>query len=250
MASALYTDYYQLNEAGRQRVMALLSQNPSMPMNVPQVVEQLPGADLQPIVRGPDANLDRAIYYWQNKLRTDPNDFLEPLRKFEGEWTPNGRDDDADAVSKAIKELESRMTNRLPALEWNEGLNLAAKDHCQDLGPTGMLGHFGTDQSSPFDRISRYGKPGWWRGENLMFMDTKIPVRESVLDREAKNIVMKLFVDEGLAGRPSRHRMLNPEFKMVGIYTCPHKKDGSRSMTVIDYAGTLETNEATKQGVM
>ena len=136
------------------------------------------------------------------------------------------------------------------ALEWNEGLNLAAKEHCNDLGPQGLRGHFGTDESSPFDRISKYGKPGWWRGENLRFgVNALKGMTADEADKEALRIVLSLFIDEGLAGRPSRHRMLNQEFNLVGIYSCPHK-NADAAMTVIDYAGTLKLNENTRQGVM
>lgn len=44
--------------------------------------------------------------------------------------------------------------------------------------------------------------------------------------------------------------MLNPEFKMVGILSCPHGKNTDRIMTVIDYAGTYALNENARQGVM
>ena len=77
------------------------------------------------------------------------------------------------------------------ALEWNEGLNLAAKEHCDDLGPKGLQGHFGTDESSPFDRISKYGKPGWWRGENLTFRGKPLSgMTKEEADKEALRIVL------------------------------------------------------------
>ena len=43
-------------------------------------------------------------------------------------------------IQKAIEELDRSKNRQLPALEWNEGLNLAAKDHCDDLGPQGLRG--------------------------------------------------------------------------------------------------------------
>lgn len=78
---------------------------------------------------------------------------------------------ESSAVSKAVTALKKiiKSGKTLPAMDWSESLNLAARDHCNDLGKQGLYGHFGTDESSPFDRISKYGKPGWWRGENLSF---------------------------------------------------------------------------------
>ena len=169
------------------------------------------------------------------------------LEDYSATWTEKN---EPSALEKALEALKALGTRTLPALDWNEGLNLAAKDHCDDLGPKGLFGHFGTNESSPFDRISNYGTPGWWRGENLSFNEEKIPTDPEEVDNQAKKIVMRLFIDEGLAGRPSRHRMLNPEFKLVGIHTCPHREDGSKSMSVIDYAGSLETNQNTANGVL
>jgi len=125
---------------------------------------------------------------------------------------------------------------------------LAAKDHCDDLGKKGLRGHFGSDASSPFDRISIYGKPGWWRGENISYNEVTVPMSNEEVDDMAREIVLKMFIDEGLAGRPSRHRLLNPEFDLVGIYSCAHRS--TKSMTVIDYSGTLDLNDHAKQGVM
>lgn len=135
----------------------------------------------------------------------------------------------------------------MPALEWNEGLNLSAKSHCDDLGPLGLIGHFGSNESSPYDRILKFGEPGWWRGENLSYNDFSVSTDENV-DDKAKDLVLKMFVDAGWAGRPNRSRMLNPEFNLVGIYSCEHKQSGAldRSMTVLDYSGTLKTNDNTK----
>ena len=62
----------------------------------------------------------------------------------------------------------------MSAYEWNEGLNLSAKKHCEDIGGKGLIGHFGTDESSPFNRISEFGKPNWWRGENLVYRDNNL----------------------------------------------------------------------------
>jgi len=201
---------------------------------------------LRPLVRGVDAQFDKAIYYWQNKLRTDPGQLIEALAKFEA--TFNSTSTEPEAVTKALEALEAIKDEGLAALEWSEALNLAAKDHCDDIGPKGLSGHFGTDKSSPFDRIKRFGKPGWWRGENLAFNNSgSLPHSNEDVDQLAKEVVMSMFIDEGVAGRPNRSRMLNPEFKLVGIYSCPHKDN---SMSVLNYAGTVEENDRTKQGVM
>ena len=55
-----------------------------------------------------------------------------------------------------------------------------------------------------------------------------------------------MFIDEGIAGRPNRARMVNPEFKKVGIISCPQNLN---SLTVIDYAGTIEPNDNTREAI-
>lgn len=127
---------------------------------------------------------------------------------------------------------------------------MAAKDHCDDIGPTDTFGHFGSDESSPFDRISRYGKPGWWRGENLWRRTLPIDLSGEDVDKIARDTVLGLFIDDARAGRPNRHRLLNPEFKMVGIYSCGWRSNQAQSITVVDYAGSLKLNSEATQGVM
>ena len=128
----------------------------------------LNGQFASPVVRGDNYELDRAIYYWSNKLRTEPKngELLSTLEAL-GDPTTGMIEEETGSVKNAIAALKAAGDRTLSGLEWNEGLNLAAKDHCDDIGPTDTFGHFGSDESTPFDRISRYGKPGWWRGENL-----------------------------------------------------------------------------------
>jgi len=68
MTSILYTDYFQLNDTGKERVTDLVKQKPVNP----KVQVLLEGSSMSPIVSGKNAKLDKAIYEWQNKLRTDP----------------------------------------------------------------------------------------------------------------------------------------------------------------------------------
>jgi len=242
MTSILYTDYFSLNNEGKNKISMMLQSNPPVLPSGPEII---PSTQVRPLVRGVDAALDKAIYYWQNKLRTDPSELIESLTKFEADF--NSTSTEPKAVTKALEALKLIKEEGLPALEWSEALNLAAKEHCNDIGPKGLVGHFGTDKSSPFDRIKRFGKPGWWRGENLSFNTFGVPADKKDVDKLAKEVVMTMFIDEGVAGRPNRSRMLNPEFKLVGIYSCPHKDN---SMSVLNYAGSIEENDRTTQGVM
>jgi uncharacterized protein YkwD len=49
---------------------------------------------------------------------------------------------------EAIEEI--RKAKPISALAWSDGLALAAHDHCNDSGPKGRTGHYGSDGSDPF----------------------------------------------------------------------------------------------------
>jgi uncharacterized protein YkwD len=46
-------------------------------------------------------------------------------------------------VEHAIHRVETQ--SGVEALEWNDCLALAARDHCLETGPLGMVGHMGVD---------------------------------------------------------------------------------------------------------
>jgi uncharacterized protein YkwD len=64
----------------------------------------------------------------------------------------------------------------------------------------------GSDGSSLYDRINRYGKAGWYRDEALTFEG-----------KTAKDIVMDLYVSEF---EPNRRSVMHPNYKKVGVFTC------------------------------
>ena len=61
MASALYTDKYDLNAKGKARLDTLTNRNPDQNTGT---MPDMPGTYIKPIVRSTKPELDRAIYYW------------------------------------------------------------------------------------------------------------------------------------------------------------------------------------------
>ena len=83
------------------------------------------------------------------------------------------------------------------------------------MGPKGLTGHSGTDGSSPFDRMNRYGKWGGTAGENIAYGDSN-----------GKEYMVQLYIDDGVANRGHRVNILTPGFKLTGRAVCSHKGYG------------------------
>ena len=62
---------------------------------------------------------------------------------------------------------EIRTASGLPPLQLSAQLNAAAKTHSIDMAKQQRPWHFGSDGSSPLDRVARTGYPGQMLGENI-----------------------------------------------------------------------------------
>jgi uncharacterized protein YkwD len=121
-----------------------------------------------------------------------------------------------------------RNAQARPALGLSEGLCQAAADHCRDQAG-GATGHTGSDRSSPGRRISRYGV---WQGgcaENIAYGQ-----------RNAREIVLALIIDDGVRGRGHRKNFFNSTFNVAGAAYGRHARFGS--VCDIDFAGAYLDN--------
>jgi uncharacterized protein YkwD len=128
------------------------------------------------------------------------------------------------AVEEALKALEAHARRPTKALDWEDGMWFGSFDHCADCGPKGVMGHTGTDGSSPFDRMDRYGSWLSTAGENIAYGPND-PIE----------IVMGLFIDDGVPGRGHRTNILKPDFGVTAVSTCCHSYYSNQA--VIAYAG-------------
>lgn len=60
-----------------------------------------------------------------------------------------------------------RQAAGLGQVQLNAQLNAAAATHARDMSIQNRPWHFGSDGSSPLDRVARVGYPGQMRGENI-----------------------------------------------------------------------------------
>ena len=110
-------------------------------------------------------------------------------------------------------------------------MDKGCRDHVADLGPDGLTGHYGTDGSSPFDRMNRYGEWLQTAGENLAYSDSS----------NGESYIMQLFVDDGVAGRGHRTNIMKADFGVTGVAIGTHKTYGYQ--VCIGYAGDYEDAE-------
>src|SRR5205823_4090054 len=121
-------------------------------------------------------------------------------------------------------------TNLQP-LKFSSSMSAAARLHVMQQGILGGIGHRGTDDSQPWDRMARFGKWVGCAGENISYGQ-----------RSAREIVCALIVDDGVRGRGHRKNIFNREFAIAGVATGTHARFGS--MCVIDFAGGFVENPA------
>lgn len=184
--------------------------------------------------------LEREIFQEMNAARTRPQEYaalLEQLRPhFKGNvYQPPGRpafvtQEGARALDDAIAFL--RRARPVAALGVSKGMCLGANVHVKDQGPKGLTGHKGTDGSLCEQRLGRFGNPVGGVGENLSFGNDT-----------ARERVINLLIDDGVANRGHRQRLLSPDFKVGGVSCGDHSQFGT--MCVITLAGGFNDVAAT-----
>ena len=94
---------------------------------------------------------------------------------------------------------ELRAARGVAPVELNSQLNAAAQTHSRDMSVQNRPWHFGSDGSSPLDRVSRTGYTGNFLGENISeTFETELETlsawmeqpdtREVILNPDARNV--------------------------------------------------------------
>jgi len=170
-----------------------------------------------------------------NLARTDPaayakiveewREYYRGRRRFLPGRRPVWTNEGVEAVEEAMRFLLVQAP--VPPLVASQGLSKAARDHVRDSGPNGGMGHIGSDESEPADRVNRYGK--WYRrvGENITYGGYS-----------ARELIIRLIIDDGIEDRGHRRNIFNPQYRMAGVSFGDHRS--YRTMCVITYAADFE----------
>ena len=180
--------------------------------------------------------MERETFMYLNDVRTSPERYADHLRDLEERpgWPTRPESKSASARSEertGTDETVPSLRNREPPppFKVSKGLSLAARDLVQDLGPKGLSGHKGSDGSSLFERMTRYGQ---WEGKTVEILTYRY--------KEADAVVTGLLTDRTPTGRADRESLFDKDYVIAGISCGTHKTYGT--MCAIIFAQRYKEN--------
>jgi hypothetical protein len=184
------------------------------------------------------STVETEIFTALNGLRTDPNVYAAEIDSRLEDFTDEFYHTSGDKVTKddliTVQRI-ARAQEPLSGLTWNDGLALAAKDHCRDIGLKGEVSGIGTDGSTYESRLERYGQHGDMDSQTIVYQ------RPS-----AKEIMLQLLFEE--VPHPYGHaNVWNGYFTYAGVGACWHSTLGN--MVVILYADDFTLNDEARRRV-
>jgi uncharacterized protein YkwD len=178
---------------------------------------------------------EREVVLEIQRIRSHPKEYAAYLRALGRYFTgtlwrlpnrvPLRTQEGAAALDEAVRFLETVTPISTP-MTFSEGLHRAARDHVLDQGPTGLLGHGGTDGTSFVQRASRHGLRGALMGEVINY-GPETP----------RMTILQLVIDDGVEGRGHRKTLFNPDFRTAGAAIGFHRDYDA--MTVVDLADSF-----------
>lgn len=173
-----------------------------------------------------------------NLARTDPAGYAEFIKDYKRYYvgnliriagqTPIRTQEGVTAVDEAIEFLEN--AGSCLTLRVSKGLSRAAEDHVEDQSPSGETGHQGSDNSSPLQRMLRYGEIRGGYGENIAYGEYN-----------ARQVVMQLIIDDGVPDRGHRENIFTCDFRVVGLHCGAHHRYGT--MCVMNFATSYKEKD-------
>lgn len=188
-------------------LLVLASAQPLTPLSFAQATKESP--------------LVQEVLTALNTLRSNPSSFVPKLAAYRTYMRTRAKN--TAALDAAVKEATDRLSSEkaLPVLNMLGGLWMAARDHASDITRNGVLGHTGTDASTPAQRVKKY--------VSLPSIGEVVTYGFSTADL----ILASFIVDQDTPDRGHRENLLNGKFTMVGIAIAEHKKYGTSCVIVL-----------------
>jgi len=159
---------------------------------------------------------DSEMFYFINLSRTNPVYFAE-------NYISPHRNDCPEAEECYMEMITLSPVGELIS---SDLLCYSARDHSEDIGSNGLIGHIGSDSSTLRERVERYAG---WEGsiaENIYYGES-----------EPLDVVVLFLIDEKIEDRGHRRNILSDDFRYVGISTSLHFYFGK--VCVIHFAGSV-----------
>lgn len=166
--------------------------------------------------------LEHEVITMMQNVRQNPKILVEDLQKMLQHFQGNTYKDPVSrvniitnegpgAVHEAISFLKS--CSSAPPVRVSKGLTQAARDHCYDIGPKGLVSHTGHDGSTMSERMERYGQWNRAIAENISFSE-----------KSGKDIILQFIIDDGNASRGHRKNLFNSDYMVIGVSCGYHKE--------------------------
>lgn len=161
-----------------------------------------------------ESKIEQDILKEIHSLRSDPAAYAKSLIKIKSEMVgkiatmPDGKrwvmQEGVSAITESIDALNK--VGKLKALEYSNGLALAARSQLANLKEDMTLGHMGKDGSDVIGRLYKFGTPGKFTAENI-----------SLYSDNGYEVIMQMVIDDGLRTRVHRLNLLSTQISQVGI---------------------------------
>lgn len=169
-----------------------------------------------------------------NLARSQPSKYIEILEADKGNfkenilYRPNEdplRTQEGEAAHDEAINFLSKIEG-LPELSTDSKLNLACKDHAEDIGSYGLYSHEGSNKENISQRVEKYAEWDFYLCQNLDFGA-----------RNAREIVILFITGDGDPTRTNRKNMFRANINFIGAASATHKE--SEVVSVIAYAGNV-----------
>lgn len=152
---------------------------------------------------------EKKVVYYSNLARLNPDLFAKTYYQKFMDSTKTKE----TANTRSIKNDLTTKFKPMEALTIKEDLSTEAKDHAEDTGKKGNLGHFTGDGKSYDFRMKKFKGVYANTAENCDYGN-----------KDALSIVIRQLIDKG-HGVEHRNVIMNKSFKYVGVSIQPHKKE-------------------------